>query len=33
MIISGGAAIIVSRLCDAFLGRGDELHIVDDLSM
>jgi len=32
VLITGGAGFIGSHLCDAYLERGDEVHIIDDLS-
>ena len=32
VLITGGAGFIGSHLCDAYLARGDEVHILDDLS-
>jgi UDP-glucose 4-epimerase len=32
VLITGGAGFIGSHLCDACLGRGDEVFILDDLS-
>ncbi|HEX6085404.1 MAG TPA: GDP-mannose 4,6-dehydratase [Thermoanaerobaculia bacterium] len=32
VLITGGAGFIGSHLCDAHLERGDEVHIIDDLS-
>src|SRR5215203_4711041 len=32
VLITGGAGFIGSHLSDAYLGRGDEVHILDDLS-
>ncbi len=32
VIVTGGAGFIGSHLCDALVGRGDEVHVVDDLS-
>jgi nucleoside-diphosphate-sugar epimerase len=31
-LITGGAGFIGSHLCDELLGRGDEVHVLDDLS-
>jgi UDP-glucose 4-epimerase len=32
VLITGGAGFIGSHLCDAYLERGDEVHVLDDLS-
>lgn len=32
VLITGGAGFIGSHLCDNFLAKGDEVHVVDDLS-
>ena len=32
VLITGGAGFIGSHLCDKFLAKGDEVHVVDDLS-
>jgi UDP-glucose 4-epimerase len=32
VLITGGAGFIGSHLCDAFLARGEEVHVIDDLS-
>src|SRR5688572_17794541 len=32
VLITGGAGFIGSHLCDAYLQRGDEVYIIDDLS-
>jgi UDP-glucose 4-epimerase len=32
VLVTGGAGFIGSHLCDAYVGRGDEVFIVDDLS-
>jgi len=32
VLITGGAGFIGSHLADAFIARGDEVHIIDDLS-
>src|SRR6185436_9677713 len=32
VLITGGAGFIGSHLADAYLGRGDEVFIIDDLS-
>src|SRR5512138_3543243 len=32
VLITGGAGFIGSHLSDAYIGRGDEVYIVDDLS-
>jgi hypothetical protein len=32
VIITGGAGFIGSHLCDAFLVKGEEVHVMDDLS-
>jgi UDP-glucose 4-epimerase len=32
ILITGGAGFIGSHLCDAYLRRGDEVHVLDDLS-
>jgi UDP-glucose 4-epimerase len=32
VLITGGAGFIGSHLCDAFLGKGEEVHVIDDLS-
>jgi UDP-glucose 4-epimerase len=31
-LITGGAGFVGSHLCDELLGRGDEVHVIDDLS-
>jgi UDP-glucose 4-epimerase len=31
-IVTGGAGFIGSNLADVLLGRGDEVHVLDDLS-
>jgi UDP-glucose 4-epimerase len=32
VLITGGAGFIGSHLCDAFLAKGEEVHVIDDLS-
>ena len=32
VLITGGAGFIGSHLCEAYLKRGDEVYIIDDLS-
>ena len=32
VLVTGGAGFIGSHLCDAFLARGDEVCVIDDLS-
>lgn len=32
MLVTGGAGFVGSHLCDAFLDRGDEVCVIDDLS-
>ena len=32
VLITGGAGFIGSHVCDAFNAKGDEMHVVDDLS-
>jgi hypothetical protein len=32
LLIKGGAGFIGSHLCEAYLTRGDEVHVLDDLS-
>jgi UDP-glucose 4-epimerase len=32
VLVTGGAGFIGSHLCEAYLGRGDEVHVLDDLS-
>jgi UDP-glucose 4-epimerase len=32
VLVSGGAGFIGSHLCDALVAKGDEVHVVDDLS-
>lgn len=32
VLITGGAGFIGSHLCEAYLARGDEVHVLDDLS-
>jgi len=32
VLITGGAGFIGSHLCDAFLARGEEVHVIDNLS-
>jgi len=32
VLITGGAGFIGSHLCEAYLDRGDEVHVLDDLS-
>ena len=32
VLITGGAGFIGSHLCEAYLERGDEVHVLDDLS-
>jgi UDP-glucose 4-epimerase len=32
VLVTGGAGFIGSHLCDAFLARGDEVYVIDDLS-
>ncbi|MBV8677282.1 MAG: GDP-mannose 4,6-dehydratase, partial [Planctomycetaceae bacterium] len=32
ILITGGAGFIGSHLSDAYIGRGDEVYILDDLS-
>lgn len=32
VIVTGGAGFVGSHVVEAFLGRGDEVHVVDDLS-
>jgi hypothetical protein len=32
-VLVGGAGFIGSRVCGAFAAKGDEVHVVDDLSV
>ncbi len=32
LLITGGAGFVGSHLADAYVGRGDEAHVLDDLS-
>ena len=32
VLVTGGAGFIGSHLCEAYLERGDEVHVLDDLS-